>query len=138
MYPVRHYGDNEYPYNFVIDLNDTPAGFEDILEESNWANLLRKNQAFVEFKPPAVDNHVDPRIALTRQLEIHTNRICAHVRIQSSTQDKVFCSLKPYGPHAEVIPYLDSIKKLYVAPRLIYDLEGDLVNIVTFDVIEMN
>lgn len=125
-------------YRFTIDLNKTPAGFEDALEESSWQNLLLSGQSFAEVGRPTVDDHVDPRIALMRLRQIYPERVCAHVRVVSRNNDYIFCELSPHGPHAHLIQYLDSIKKLFVSPRLIFNEDSQVVNIITFDVIEVN
>lgn len=125
-------------YQFTIDLNKTPDGFEDALEESSWKKLLLAGQSFAEVGHPTVDDHVDPRIALMRLRQIYPERVCAHVRVVSNNVDYLFCELKPHGPHAHLIQYLDSIRKLFVAPRLVFNEDSQVTNIITFDVIEVN
>lgn len=125
-------------YQFTIDLNKTPDGFEDALEESSWKKLLLTGQSFAEVGNPTVDDHVDPRVALMRLRQIYPERVCAHIRVVSNNADYLFCELKPYGPHAHLIQYLDSIRKLFVAPRLVFNEDRQVINIITFDVIEVN
>lgn len=125
-------------YQFTVDLNKTPDGFEDALEESNWRKQLLLGQAYAEVGHPSVDDHVDPRIALMRLRQIYPERVCAHISVINNNADYLLCELKPQGPHAHLIQYLDSIRKLFVAPRLLFNEDSQVINIITFDVIEVN
>lgn len=136
LIPVNKFTDGVY--RFTIDLNLTPEGFENNLEGSNWRRLLLKDISYAELGCPTVDDHIDPRIALMRLREIHPERVCAHIRVINNTKDNLYCELKPRGPHAHIIQYLDSIRKLFVSPRLIFNEDSEIVNIITFDVVEVN
>ena len=136
--PVR-YNIQSNAYVMCIDLNNTPAGFEDNLDGSTFSNLLRRNQAYVELTQPVIDAHVDPRVSLKRQMEIHPSRVCGALRLIEASGDKIYYALTPVvSKHGNVIQQLDVQKKLFLQPRLIYNGDIELIDIITFDVVEVN
>ncbi|ARV76824.1 hypothetical protein PHABIO_193 [Pseudomonas phage Phabio] len=136
LIPVNKVTDNLY--RFTIDLNLTPEGFENNLEHSNWRRLLLTGNSYAELGCPTVDDHIDPRIALMRLRQIYPERTCGHISVSGNDKDRMYCDLKPHGPHAHILKYLDSIRKLFVSPRLIFNEDSEIVNIITFDVVEVN
>lgn len=122
-------------YIFTINLNHTPDGFEDCLDSSAFVRLANKNQLFAEVGHPRLDDHVDPRIKLRRQYELHPGRVAAQIHVREVHHDFLGCELIPFGPHQNLINELDMSKALWVAPRLIMNVDGELTDIITYDLV---
>lgn len=136
LIPVRR--ENNGDLMFRVNYDDLPSGFLDMIENSDFVRMAKQGMAFAEVGHPVVDDHVDPRIALMRLRQLYPERVCGLVKVALEDGDGFWCHLDESGPHAHLLRYLDSIKKLFVAPRLVFNVDGELVNVVTFDVMEVN
>lgn len=125
----------EGKYLFKIDLDDVPSGFEDCLEDSTFHRLLNKGMALAELGHPQLDDHVDPRVKLLRLKQIYQERVAANIRITTATPDYLIGEVIPQGIHAGIVKELDLNKALWIAPRIVFDVDGNLVDIVTYDLV---
>lgn len=123
---------------FRVNYDHMPEGFLDCIDESDFTRLCQRDQAFTEACNPVIDDHIDPRIALMRLRQIHADRVCGVIRVFRHDIDGFDAELAEHGPHAHLLNYLDNIKKLFIAPRLIFNEDRQVINIITFDVIEVN
>lgn len=131
--PVRK--SNDGYYYFQIDLNNAKSGFEDCLETSTFNRLHDRGQIFAEYAHPKLDDHVDPRVKLARVRELHHTRFAGQIKIKELTRDNILCEFVPHGPFKQAAIELDMCKQLWVAPRLLLDTDGNVMDIITYDVV---
>lgn len=136
LIPVRK--DTDGMLKFRVNYDEMPEGFLDGLDDSDFVRLTKIGKAYVEVGHPVVDDHIDPRIALMRLRQIYPERVCGQIVVPNVDNDGFTAILCEHGPHAHLLKYLDSIKKLFVAPRLVFNVDGEYSNVVTFDVVEVN
>lgn len=132
--PVRR--DLQGRFLFEVNYDHTPEGFLDCIEDSTFKRLCDAGMALVEYGHPKVDDHADPRIVLQRTRQIFHDRVCGNIKIIHATTDGFIAEIVPHGPHQKGMIYMDGIKKLFVAPRLLFNVDSELVDIITFDAVE--
>lgn len=120
-------------YEFDVHYDTTPEGFEDKLESSTFSERLGKGTCFSEVSHPVVDDHQDPRVILKRQKEIDPRRVQAQLVLLQSNSEGFKCGLIPAGPYQGAL--MDTCN-YRVAPRMITDEDGKVIDIITFDFVQ--
>lgn len=117
-------------WTFTVHFDETAPGFEDVLQDSSFNRRLIEEKCFAELSPPVIDDHQDPRVAMTRLHVIDTQRVVGKITLYRFNTDSFTCLFTPCGPKAGT--FLPSVN-YRIAPRLIQDDDGNVLDIITFD-----
>lgn len=127
-YPLKR--DRDGYYYFSVPFDTTKWGFEDAIETSKFSERLGRGSAFAEISHPVTDDHQDPRVISARLSTIDVNRIMGKIDLVQNNSEGFKCRITPHGHFAgSLIPSCS----YRVAPRVIVDDEGKVIDIVTFD-----
>lgn len=127
-YRLEH--DRDGYYYFSVPFDTTKWGFEDAIESSKFSERLGRGVAFAELSHPVTDDHQDPRVIFARLSTIDVNRIMGKIELVQNNSEGFKCRIAPYGHFGGSLMTSCNYR---VAPRVILDDEGKVIDIVTFD-----